>query len=94
MDYKRTPPDDTFQIRCPRLGNQIYFSYCRGENFGLPCGKILNCWYRYFDVENYLRSELSPQEFNRLFCVPPKSRVQSLMDMIAEAQKRAGKGDE
>lgn len=91
MDQKIRPPDDTFQIRCPRLGHQIFFSYCRTENFGLPCVKTLNCWYRYFDVAEYLRRELAPEEFKRIFQDPPKSRVQSLVDLIDQAQQRSGK---
>ncbi|MDW7773588.1 MAG: hypothetical protein SCH71_11940 [Desulfobulbaceae bacterium] len=92
MQQKKIPPD-TFQIRCPKLGHQIHFAYCREENFGLPCVKTLNCWFSYFRVEEYLRSELTPDEFSRLFQEPPKSKVQSLMEMIDQAQKRSRKKD-
>jgi hypothetical protein len=55
--------------------------------------QTLNCWYRYFAVEDFLRAEISPEEFDRIFRRPPKPKVQSLMEMIAEAQKRAGRKD-
>ena len=32
MSEKKTPPADDYEIRCPRLGHQIYFSYCRRES--------------------------------------------------------------
>jgi len=88
MKNKISPPEDTFQIRCPKLGHQIHFSYCRKENFGLPCPKTLNCWYSYFHVEQYLRNELSPEEWREAFENPGKPKVLSLMDLIDQAQKR------
>jgi hypothetical protein len=91
MDLKKNPPDDTFQIRCSKLGHQIFFSYCRKENFGLPCIKIMNCWFRYFNVAEYLRADLTPEQFNQVFQQPPKSRVQSLVELIDQAQRRAKK---
>lgn len=91
MNLEKYPPDDTFQIRCSKLGHQIHFSYCRKENFDLPCVKTLNCWYPYFNVEQYLREELSPDEYERAFEKNVKPKLQSLMELIDEAQKRAEK---
>ena len=91
MNPKKYPPDDTFQIRCSKLGHQIPFSYCRKENFGLPCIKTLNCWFPHFKVEAYLREELSPEEFERAFEKNAKPKMQTLMELIDQAQKRAGK---
>lgn len=93
MKLKKTPPDDTLQIRCAKLGHQIHFSYCRKENFGLPCVKALNCWFRYFNVEEYLRTELTPEEFNQVFHQPPNSKIQSLMELIDQAQRRKKNGN-
>lgn len=91
MSLKNKPPDDTFQIRCPKLGHQIHFSYCRKENFGLPCIKTLNCWFPYFKVEQYLREELGSDEYEQAFEKSVKPKIQSLMELIDQAQKRAGK---
>ena len=78
-------------IRCPRLGHQITFSYCRSENTGLPCFKILDCWFDQFLVEEYLRKELNPEEWKRAFERPPKTKVLSLVELIEEAKKSKGK---
>ena len=91
MSSQIKPPDDTFQIRCSKLGHQIHFSYCRTENFGLPCIKTLNCWFPYFEVEQYLREDMSPEEFEQAFDKNIKPKMQSLMELIDQAQKRAGK---
>ena len=82
-----TPPDDDYKIRCPKLGHQIYFSYCRSENMGLPCFKIFDCWFEHFQVEEYLQRELGPEEWERLFERPVKTKAQSLMELIEQAKK-------
>ena len=87
MINKTSPPEDTLQIRCPKLGHQIHFSYCRKENFGLPCIKTLNCWYPHFQVEAYLRKELSQDEWREAFEKPVKPKIQTLMELINQAQK-------
>lgn len=87
MHRSATPPEDAFQIRCPKLGHQIHFSYCRGENFGLPCSRILQCWHVYFQVEECLRGELSPEEWRKTFEQPVKPKILSLVELIEQAQK-------
>ena len=83
-----TPPDKSLLIRCPRLGHEIYFAYCRQENMGLPCFKILDCWFRYFAVEEYLRQELSKEEWEQVFAQPGKPKMVALAEAIEAARKR------
>ena len=85
------PPGTNFEIRCRKLGHQISFSYCRKENNGLPCLKTLDCWYQYFPVEEYLRSQLSSEEFSATFEKPQKPKVLSLVELIEQAQKKTTK---
>ncbi len=88
MTQKNTPPDDTFQIRCPKLGHQIYFSYCRQENMGNPCFKTLNCWYIHFQVVDYLKKELTAEEWQDSFEKPPKPKMLSLVEILEQVQKK------
>ncbi len=87
MKKNKTPPDDEFLIRCPRLGHQIYFSYCRIENNGRPCFKILDCWYQHFQVEAFLKNELSEKEWIKVFEKQTKPKMLSLLEMIEQAKK-------
>ena len=82
------PPDDEYQIRCPRLGHQIAFSYCRVENEGLPCFKALDCWSRHFPVEQHFRKEITQDQWEKVFSGPPKSKMFSLLELIEQAKKR------
>ena len=91
MTQTRIPPDDSFQIRCPRLGQQIHFSYCRQENMGLPCFRTLDCWYIHFAVVEFLRQELSAAQWRACFEKPPTPKILSLAELIEKAQKQAQK---
>jgi hypothetical protein len=75
-------------IRCRRLGNPVPFSYCRIENKGLPCSMIVDCWYDHFMIEDFLRQELAPEEWDRVFNQPRKPKVLTLVELIEEAKKR------
>ena len=86
-----SPPGDEYKIRCPRLGHMIPFSYCRGENRGLPCFKTLDCWFQHFMVEAYFEKELPPEKWEAIFNRLPKTKVLSLIELIEQAKKRGKK---
>jgi molybdenum cofactor cytidylyltransferase len=87
MKKGNTSPADDYLIRCPRLGHQVAFSYCRSENEGLPCFKTLDCWFEHFPVEEHLREDLTPEEWERAFHRPVRPKVQSLLELIEQAKK-------
>lgn len=85
---RNTLPDEDYTIRCPRLGHQIPFSFCRSENRGLPCFRTLDCWFEHFQVEEYLREELRSEEWEQVFGKPAKPKLTSLVELIEEAKQR------
>ena len=92
MTEKDLPPDETFQIRCAKLGHQIHFSYCRKENFGLPCVRTLTCWHPYFKVNEYLRRELTPEQWRDSYEKTVKEKVLSIVEQIDRIRKTDGSG--
>jgi hypothetical protein len=88
MSKNIVPPPSDFKIRCPRLGHQISFAYCRVENRGLPCFKTIDCWFQHFPVESHLRLELTPEQWTRTFKSPPRPKMLSLLDLIEQAKAR------
>ena len=92
MKKQDIPPGDEYEIRCPRLGHQIYFSYCLRENGGLPCSRTLHCWHEHFLVEQFLRSHLTAEDWENAFERPGKTKMHSLLEMIAQAKERMEKG--
>jgi hypothetical protein len=91
MSQEPAPPPDTLQIRCARLGHQIHFSYCRTENFGLPCPRIIHCWHPWFAVEAYLRGILTEDQWRETFAKPVQPKVLTLVELIEQAQKNSAK---
>ncbi len=85
---RTTPPGEDYTIRCPRLGHQITFGYCRRERGELPCFKTLDCWHHHFDVEGHLRGELDRERWERAFSPPGKTKIMSLLDLIEEAKRK------
>ena len=75
--------------RCPRLGNPVPFEYCEvcGDE-QQPCFKILDCWWEHFDVVQYLKDNLTADQFNRLIEARPKAKVASLIELIDQARNR------
>ena len=75
--------------RCPRLGNSVPFHYCKiCSDHQQPCFKILDCWWEYFDVVQYMQDHLSEDQFNRLMEASPNPKVSSLVELIEQAKNR------
>jgi hypothetical protein len=81
---------DDLEIRCPKLGGEITFGYCRKEAGELPCPRVIVCWHPYFPVEAHLKEHLSAKQWHRCFDQPPKDKVSSLVELIEKAKERKG----
>ena len=88
MSEDIVPPGDDYLIRCPRLGHQISFSYCRMERGDLPCFKALDCWFEHFDVDGFFRRELTDEQMEKAFSRSGHSKMMSLLDLIEQAKRK------
>jgi len=77
---------DHLEIRCPRLGGEVTFKYCRVEGGELPCMRIVPCWQRCIPVAEYLREMLSPEQLERFVGLKPKERIATLVEQIEAAK--------
>ncbi len=82
---------DTKEGYCKMLGHFLQFSYCRAANEGLPCSKILDCWFQSFPVQEFIAKSYSLEEQKKIF-QPQKPKMQSLADILEQAQKRLKEG--
>lgn len=71
---------------CKMLGHKVPFTYCRSMKEGLPCGKILDCWFEVIPVEVYVETHFTPEEKEK-FLAPSKPKVATLIELIEKAQK-------
>jgi hypothetical protein len=77
---------DHLEIRCPRLGGEVTFKYCRVEGGELPCMRIFACWNCCIPVAQYLRETLSPEQLERFTGQRPKERIATLVELIEAAK--------
>lgn len=78
---------DDKTIRCPRVGGEVNFMFCRSENNMSPCRWIAGCWEMRFDINRFLEDHFSNVELDRIFS-PPKPKLESLVEMMEQAKKR------
>jgi hypothetical protein len=85
---------ENLELRCPRLGGEVKFSYCRKEGGDLPCLRIITCWYQYFPVELHLRESMTKDSWDCFVGQMPKDKVTTLIELIEEAKKRTAQKSE
>ena len=78
---------DDREIYCRILGHYVCFSYCRCSQEGYPCSRVLDCWSGSINIRSYLEQHYTAEEMAR-FLQPPKPKMQTLMDLIWQAQDR------
>ena len=85
---QKAKPYDQLEQRCPKLGGEVTFAYCRQEAGDLPCPRTIACWELYFPVETYLRARLTRQQWDRFFNQRPREKVDTLIELIEAAKNR------
>jgi transcription antitermination protein NusB len=92
MIIKKGDDKDGLEMRCPRLGGPVPFKYCRttGEE-GMPCFKVMDCWWETFDIRTYLQNSLSEEAFKRISEAKPPEKIASILDLIEQAKQRQQK---
>ncbi|MBN1932502.1 MAG: hypothetical protein JW786_12940 [Desulfobacterales bacterium] len=76
------------EIRCPRLGGEVTFAYCRKEDDDLPCPRIIKCWQAYFPVEQFLKEKLTSEQW-KCFCSRlPKDKITTIFEIVEEIKKK------
>ena len=83
--------------RCPRLGHEVPFQYCRQgsrvSGSDCPCRKILDCWFEAFDVEEFVRAYYGAEAIEKI-SAQPKDKLTSIVEMIQQAQKTMDQKDQ
>ncbi len=75
-------------IRCPRLGDEIPFSYCLREAGELPCARIVSCWMAIPDIGRFLKEKLDPKKWEKVVNFQPKDKMTSIIELIEAAKTR------
>ncbi|KUG22444.1 hypothetical protein ASZ90_007774 [hydrocarbon metagenome] len=75
-------------IRCPKLGDEMTFSYCLREAGDLPCARIIRCWSPFFDIESFLKEKMSPEKWDSFAHSKPRDKVTNLIELIEAAKAK------
>ncbi|MGD0915123.1 MAG: hypothetical protein ABSB22_01585 [Thermodesulfobacteriota bacterium] len=78
---------DALIIRCPQLGGEVPFHYCRTVNEDLPCRRILVCWEFRVEISKFLSEHYSFEQIERALAPPTKTRIETILELIEKAKK-------
>jgi hypothetical protein len=78
---------DALTIRCPQLGGEVPFRYCRTVNEDLPCRRVMVCWEFRLDISNFLSDHYSMDQIQRALAPPTKTRIETILELIDKAKK-------
>ena len=85
---------DERRRRCPRLGHEVPFHYCRTQEGQTPCPRILDCWWETFDVEAVLAAHLGEDEIQSLQQRERPDKRVSILQILEEAQRRVSESED
>lgn len=66
---------------CRSLGHYVQLKYCRTVSDGLPCRKILDCWFEILDIGQFIKDNYTEEEQKRIFS-PPTEKITTIIDLI------------
>ncbi len=84
---------DEHIIRCPMLGGEVPFRYCRTLNDELPCRKIIICWEFRIEISKFLGEHYSIDQIEKALAPPTKTRLETILELIEKAKKGKEEGE-
>jgi hypothetical protein len=89
MDNQTITPEqfDLEERRCPMLGHQISFSYCRSTHGNIPCKKILDCWYERLPIQDFIKNQYGEETLRRLE-TPSQHKVVTITQIVSDILER------
>lgn len=85
--------DQLVHWRCPRLGGEVTFRYCRKVAGGKPCDRILACWENTFDVAAFLERYYDLDELAATWSEPKPDKVVQLAELVKRATKKGNESN-
>ena len=79
---------DQIELYCPKLGHHLTFKYCRSENQGVPCSRVVKCCSDKIPVDEYIRDNLSTEETQVVF-QEPQPKMNSILSILQRVNNRA-----
>ncbi len=77
---------DALITRCPQLGGEVPFKYCRTVNEDLPCRKVMVCWEFRIEISKFLGEHYPIDQIEQFLASPTKTRLDTILDLIEKAK--------
>jgi hypothetical protein len=84
---------DTLIIRCPQLGGEVPFRYCRTVNEDLPCRKVMVCWEFRIEISKFLGEHYSMDKIELALTSPSKTRLDTILEIVEKTKKMNEEGE-
>jgi len=78
---------DALIMRCPQLGGEVPFRFCRIVNEDLPCRRIIICWEFRIEIPKFLGENYSFDQIQRALAPPTKTRIETILELVEKAKK-------
>ena len=78
---------DNVEVRCPELGGEVTFGYCRTLRDGMPCARALVCFELKFPVAEYFRRVLKEDTFREVFSAESGRKTDRMQRLIVEIDR-------
>jgi len=78
--------DHEIHWRCPQLGGEVPFRYCRKLNEGLPCARLVSCWHTVFNVGAFLERHYDPAQLEAAWNRPRPEKMAQLVELVQRAK--------
>jgi predicted adenine nucleotide alpha hydrolase (AANH) superfamily ATPase len=84
---------DALIIRCPQLGGEVPFRYCRTVNEDLPCRRMMVCWEFRIEISKFLDEHYSLDQIQSTLTPSNKTRLDTILELIEKAKKVKEEGE-
>ena len=78
---------DELIIRCPQLGGEAPFRYCRTVHENLPCRRMMVCWEFRIEISEFVSEHYSMDQIQRALAPPTRTRIETILELIEKAKK-------
>lgn len=83
--------DPNSEQYCPRLGHVVTLAYCVREGIDRPCRLVFRCWEGRLPIREHLLTLYKESEIETIDA--PASKLSSILDIIARAQRTSEEPD-
>jgi hypothetical protein len=84
---------DALIIRCPQLGGEVPFQYCRTVSEDFPCQRIMVCWEFRIEIPKFLREHYSMDQIQHALAPSTKTRLDTILELIEKAKETKEEGE-